>query len=211
MTGLILTSEIKAVIGQSVPESVYCNLIVPIEEMLRRECFGPKLWDWLVSKLVDTDDVPEWKAGAGYNNGALVWHRGILYRADSAFPACEPPGDGWDKADKFSEACANAIWAYMVRIIANRIYHDALPQTFGRTGAGGLVIQTNDDRGQRGATMTELGLYQLTIMDSISRDLNNMDAYLEDLPTGCTAPKRPECESGHCGPETLQKRRVWRG
>lgn len=170
--------------GKSFPRNLLCDTIDGTEETFINSCLGWELWDYLIEKLntADLEDAKAWQDCGDYAEGEIVIRNDIYFASTEAHNNTDPskPGTPWQPVEKFTDECCNKLWEkYLRKALAYAVYSDALPLSATQPGAGGLIVQGADPRGQRGATLSEIAKLQESLQRTISGTLNNMKVWAQ--------------------------------
>lgn len=164
MANLITAYEVKrySPAGANYPEVNICEAIPHVEQALGYKCLGEELYEWLISKLTPYPaDVQNYDPSTEYGEDEYVVRNGCLFVSDVACNRTDPisADSDWSAVDKFTDACANTLWAgYLRRLLALRVYETVMLYDTQQSGAGGVVVALGDgyNTGHRAASKGEI-------------------------------------------------------
>jgi hypothetical protein len=138
---------------------------------------------------------------------------GRVYRSTANQNNTDPAvkGSDWETIFRFDNDCCNTLWErYLRKILCYRAYYYALPFATVVSGAGGLKVQSLDQRGERAATPSEVGSSQKDIERVISVTTSNMKRWLShsDQST-CNFPSIGGENCNSCETQTTNSRFFW--
>lgn len=176
--------------------------IESVEETLVNTCLGKVFYAALLANLTNVSSAVIWDCNAVYGAGNLVKKDDYYYTSTSANNTTVPGkiGASWTVAPKFTTACYNTFWGYFVKVIANKVYSEALPYSIVNSGTGGLTINGADKNQERSLTPSEVVILQKPINQKVSTILENMKIWMNaDAQKACNFPANPFteiCETG---------------
>lgn len=203
--------------GRDYPQKFICDAIPREEQAFGFECLGEDLYKYLLDNLTpyDAGTTVEWKPGTTYALNAVVIRHGCLYKSNGNGNVVDPANDivnAWNPVEKFTVACANELWTeYLRQILSFRVYMSTLNFSTQQSGAGGLVVNSGDSAGRRGATKAEISDMKGTLQHQIEMHTKNMLRWLSSKKqdTTCPLPVAFALECGSLCPTPGKRNRRW--
>ena len=185
--------------GRDFPKSLFD--IDSVEETLVNDCLGSGLWAAMLENLTDLSEAVNWECTSGgwdcgpaYSIDDIVKKDGYYWTStannNTTIPCKESAN--WIKTPKFTTECYNKLWSYLVKVIAARVYSEAMPFAIVNSGTGGLTISGTDRNQERSMTPAEVVILQKPILSKANQVLENMKVWMKE--TECVFPDNPFTE-----------------
>jgi hypothetical protein len=199
--------------GNDYPTAQFCELIPQIEQEFARDCIGPELYEYFLSKLAPYPvGLTEFVDGEDYDTGEKVIRNGCIFVSivnnNQSDPLSET-GD-WEAWERFTEENVQAFWEkYLRRLLALKVYMASLIYTTWRAGAGGVTIAAGDSAGMRAANKAEMSDVKTGLINEIERVTQNMRYWIRDNGTSAGFPSTFVCNSFNGCPTPGRRQRRW--
>jgi len=207
------------------PVGMVCNHIKRVERLAFKKCYlGIPFYNYLLSKLTDTKDIPQYSASTTYQKNAKICFEGCFLESLRDGNDVSPEDDAnldthWKLCEKFTEPCLNELWECHLRyVLSLRIMYKSITYTTYQAGSKGLVKYWSEKTGLTTVSRNEFSGVKKELLhdfeDAIEDMMDWMVECTQDIASRCNftniGPVRDLCSDSACkGPKQRRRRRFY--